>query len=261
MTVAKDVLADVAEAVRANGWARLPGAVDRAAIDQLRAGISALVQGVAPDGRCLYFYESLSGDRRVTRVERVWEAIPSLAGGDLGRLLEQAAEACLGGQVCLFKDKVNVRWPASAGYAPHQDTAAGWEEFAPTFVSLVLFLDGSDSESGGFEVVTGRHREGRFENARGEMSLPMFEGMSPQPVGCGAGDVLLLDGGAPHRTSPNTTQACITHLIVSFNARSAGDHRSSYYAAKVRDFASGRISPNQFVFRVFEFGPKAKPGG
>jgi len=260
MTVAKDVLADVAEAVRANGWARLPGAVHRAAIDQLRAGISALVQGVAPDGRCLYFYESLSGDRRVTRVERVWEAIPAWRVGIwAGCWSRQQRRAWAGRYACSrTRSTCDGRLPPGTRRTRILLPDGG--------VRSDVRVAGRIPRRLGFRIGwirgrDGKASEGRFENARGEMSLPMFEGMSPQPVSCGAGDVLLLDGGAPHRTSPNTTQACITHLIVSFNARSAGDHRSSYYAAKVRDFASGRISPNQFVFRVFEFGPKAKPGG
>ena len=157
----------------------------------------------------------------------------------------------------LFKDKVeSLRWPGSPGYAAHQDTAAGWLEYARRFVSVAIFLHSSNRETGGFEIVTAKHRDGRFHNVKGEMDKVVFDSFGPMLVPLEAGDLLVLDGETPHRTASNTSGKCVLHLIATFNPVSHGDQRSRYYDSKIQSFGENAISSNRFVFRVFEFAKK-----
>ena len=214
MSSGERLFAGVAAEVLTKGWARLRGLLDRTAAGRLREEMLMLVNADAADERCLYFYAqpSASDGRCLVRIERVWDSLPSLRG-DPGRLLYQTAEACLGEPACLFKDKVNLRWPGSAGYAPHQDTAAGWLDYAKRFISLEVFVHFSGRETGGFEIVSRHHRDGRFDNTCGEMDLARFERLEPELIEFEAGDLLVLDGEAPHRTLPNVSNQCVMHLI------------------------------------------------
>ena len=37
---------------------------------------------------------------------------------------------CLGEEGVLFKDKINFKMPGGAGFTPHQDSQAGWDDYA-----------------------------------------------------------------------------------------------------------------------------------
>lgn len=237
-----------------DGWARIPAGLSSGEVQQLTDEINGLERAQALNEHCLYFYEQKadSGERRVTRLERMWESLPTLQGG-LGKRLFRTASDALGESVALFKDKINFRYAKTRGYAPHQDTAAGWLEYADSFVSVVIFLHSSTSDTGGFELATAHHREGRFRNTQGEMDADVFKEMEPSLVSFDSGDLLLLDGEAPHRTLANTTNSCYYHPILTFHPERAGQNRECYYEAKCRSFADRSIAPNAYGFRVFDF--------
>lgn len=249
-------IAVAARQVERDGWARMPGACNSTSIQRLQQEIQALANPGALDDRCLYFYDRQpDSGMRLTRIERFWESLPSLTG-DLGLLLQRIAGTCLGENACLFKDKINFRWPGSPGYAAHQDTAAGWVEYAHRFISIGVFLHPSSWETGGFEIASGQHRKGLFENIKGQMNAETFESLRPEPLRFDPGDLLILHGETPHRTVSNPSNECVAHFIVTFNPLSEGDQRFKYYNSKVQSFSDSAISSNCFVFRVFEFTGK-----
>jgi hypothetical protein len=244
---------DKHDVAAAAGWALLAGFLSRDEAAALQRDVAALA--AAPDNNleCMYFFGTdASGERRLTRIERIWEALPTLLETGLGERISARAEAYLGEPVVLFKDKLNIRYSGSAGYAPHQDSAAGWEDFAAQFVSIGVFLGRSDPFHGGFEVVDGAHRSGRFANEKGRMSDADFEALGPEAVRANLGDAILLDSEAPHRTLRNDSSTDSLHLLFTFAPARAGGIRDLYYEKKAASFAQGRKS-NRFEFRVFAF--------
>ncbi|MTJ82760.1 MAG: phytanoyl-CoA dioxygenase family protein [Telmatospirillum sp.] len=241
------------EGARAAGWSFLPGLLTPAEVRRVReelAGLSA-TPDLHPD--CMYYVDvDAGGGRHLARVERIWEALPSLGETGIGRRLKECAARYLGEDVALFKDKLNIRYAGSNGYSPHQDSAAGWEEFADHFVSIGVFLGTSDRAHGGFEVVGGVHRDGRFPNDKGRMSDAFFDGMDRISVSAGLGDAIVLDSEAPHRTLPNRTSEDALHLLFTFAPARAGAAREAYYARKESSF-SEKKEKNIFEFRVFSF--------
>ncbi len=235
------------------GWALLPGFLSREEAVALQRDVAALAAVPGDNLECMYFYGTdASDERRLTRIERIWEALPSLLETRLGERIVSRAEAYLGEPVVLFKDKLNIRYAGSAGYAPHQDSAAGWEHFAAHFVSIGVFLGRSDPFHGGFEVVDRAHRSGRFANEKGRMSDADFEALGPKAVCADLGDAILLDSEAPHRTCLNDSSTDSLHLLFTFAPARAGGIRDLYYAKKAASFTDGREG-NRFEFRVFAF--------
>ena len=51
------------------------------------------------------------------------------------------SEDLLGGEVALFKEKVNYKLPGGGGFEPHQDMQPGWTKYAPQMVSVLLCVD------------------------------------------------------------------------------------------------------------------------
>jgi ectoine hydroxylase-related dioxygenase (phytanoyl-CoA dioxygenase family) len=240
-------------ALHQTGWASLPGFVSPAERQALDRDLDALIAGEAPAQTLRYTQEIGGGQTRLTRVECIWEHLPSLQAFGLGDRLEALAAQCLGCQPQLFKDKLNLRYPGDAGYAPHQDTAAGWTEFGDAFVSIFLALHSSCPQNGGFRVVPSAHRIGRLPNEAGRMSEAAFNALAPVEVTLEPGGLLLLDGEAPHLTGPNRTGRVSRHLIFTFVRTAQDDVRTLYYETKRGAF--GAQPGEAMSFRVFKFEP------
>ena len=71
-------------------------------------------------------------------------------------------------------------------------------------------------EYGPTEYVPGSHYSGREPNDR---SAPIFEGRTPVPVLCNAGDIYLHNGQCWHRGAPNTSDTTRTLFQLCFGMR------------------------------------------
>jgi ectoine hydroxylase-related dioxygenase (phytanoyl-CoA dioxygenase family) len=239
------------ETFQRTGWALVPDYLDSRDRAALREEIERVqIETLAGRSNALPYYESDAEDSRLVRIEGFWEEVPSLMNGPLGKRLADLAGELLACQAKLFKDKINFRYPGAPGYAPHQDTAAGWLDFGSRFVSICLFLEATGSASGGFEMASGAHRQGRFRNEIGRMFDADFEALEIAAIEAPPGSALVIDGEAPHRTVANRTERTSSHLIVSFVASERADPRADYYGAKRLSFENR--SGGGLRFKVFE---------
>jgi hypothetical protein len=233
--------------LRAKGWSLRPGYLDAGALAALRAEATALADAPGLHQGCSYFLDRFpDGLTRPARVERVAEVLPALAAHGLLDRMAEEARACLGGPVVLFKDKLNLRYPGSPGYAPHQD-AARWQGQARAFLSFGLFLQASDGGRGGFSFGRYDPAEGLLATSTGDFDAARFAAMPQVEVAAQAGDALMIDGAAPHATADNRSDARLLHLLITFAQGSDAGMRDAYYAAQDRAFAAVR-SGNLFTF-------------
>jgi hypothetical protein len=236
--------------VKSRGWALYEAFLSPVETSLLNNEVRRLRDSIHPD--CTYYYDvTADGQRRLTRIERIWESLAGIAHAPLGTQIEALAASYFGERAALFKDKLNVRYPASSGYAPHQDASAGWDEFSDSFFSVGLFLGPSDSEHGGFEVATNLD-DSRYPNTSGKMRLDLFQSLNPVNVVAGAGDALLLDGECPHRTLDNRSATDSLHLLFTFVPSRYSHAREAYYGKKLASFAANKVRDG-YEFRVFEF--------
>jgi len=157
--------------------------------------------------------------------------------------------ALLGGPVVLFKDKINFKLPGGGGFKAHQDQQAGWNAYAPRFVSAMVTLDPATVENGCLEIEAGRHREGLI----GEEWKPLEETrLNLVAVPTSPGDVIFFDSHAPHASKPNLTDKPRRILYVTYNPAVEGDHRARYFADKRASFPPDveRDAGKSYVFRV-----------
>lgn len=225
--------------VRSRGWAHVPGYVDPGKMAEIAdaAGLLAASPGAHPG--CLYYLDALpEGGTRLARLEGVADALPF--GALLAQMAEDAAQ-CLGAPVVAFKDKLNIRYPRSPGYAPHQD-AARWEAFGARFLSIGLFLGPSGPDRGGFEFA-----QGPVARQGDDLDSDQFHALSRTAVEAQPGDALFIEGMVAHRTLENTSDDRVLHLLITFATGADPDAREAYYAdqrARFSDVALG----NMFLF-------------
>jgi len=76
--------------------------------------------------------------------------------------------------------------------------------------------------------------------------------LGARPVPTRAGDAVFFDSYTPHASGPNLTAERRRVLYVTYNRRSAGDHRERYYADKRKSFPPDieRDPTRTYTFRV-----------
>lgn len=234
--------------LRQRGWVHVPGYLSVAQLSDLRAEAQAAASDAPANPACAYFYDRLgAGPDRLARIEGLAAALPSVLSGPIGRRMQQDAARCLDAPVQPFKEKLNLRYPGSPGYAPHQD-AARWDRHGSRFLSFGLFLAPSDAERGGFEMVTQGGPWGRLQNDRGDLDEAAYLALPRVEVKARPGDALILDGDVPHRTTDNRSGDTILHVLFTYVSGAAPGARDRYYADQRQDFEPVRHGPNVYVF-------------
>ncbi len=204
-----------------------------------------------PGQHWVYHEDSLTEPRR-RLIQRIENFCPFHTGfDDLIRhgALSRWAAALMGGEVVLFKEKINFKMAGGPGFKAHQDQQAGWTRYAPLFVTALVTIDPATIENGCLEIVPGRHREGLI----GQEWNPLDEAsLSLQPVPTAPGDAIFFDSFVPHASKPNFTSVPRRLLYLTYNLASAGDHRAQYYAEKHASFPPDveRDASKTYVFRV-----------
>lgn len=246
MTVAVEI-GGVADQVREQGWALVRKYISPSEVATLNRAVRAAVSSKGRVAECQYYFDKeADSPPRLARIERITDAAPILGTSGLVERMRRIAQQCLGTDVVLFKDKLNLRYPNSAGYAPHQD-ASRWDRFADRFISIGVFLSESSPSRGGFEfAVSGRVRH-RLSDETGDLDAGQFAGMPRSSVLANAGDALFIDGQAPHRTFQNCSDDILYHLLFTFVSGQDESRREAYYSEQASQFDSVRVG-NVFLF-------------
>lgn len=231
----------------ADGWAVCPGYATARETRELGDHAADLIGSPDDHPTCQYYFDQVrSGDTRLARVERLTDVIAGFSNTRLGLCMAADARRLLGGDVVLFKDKLNIRYADSKGYAPHQD-AARWNSFADRFLSIGIFLSHTSPERGGFEFAECQFQEGILNNTRGDLDQNAFSMLPRRSVTASAGDGLVIDGHVPHCTTSNRSGETVLHLLFTFARSADAGLRDAYYRKQADDFAQVRDG-NRFTF-------------
>ena len=189
------------------------------------------------------------GSELVSRIEKIapfhagFQSLTDVLAAPVGQLLNERA--------VLFKEKINFKMPGGGGFAPHQDSQAGWDTYADFFISALLSIDRATLENGCLQMVAGHHTQG-LKKSWEPLNEDDMKGMSFEPVPTEPGDVVFFDNYAPHASEPNMSDAIRRIYYATYNRASAGDHMAQYYADKHKNFPPDidRDPDKDYVFRV-----------
>ncbi len=235
-----------------DGWLLVRGALGAAAIAEVeRWAREVTAMPEVPGRQWVYHEESRTrpGDRLVNRIERISPFHDGFAG--LARALAGPVGQLLGDEAVLFKEKINFKMPGGDGFAPHQDSQAGWQRYASYFVSAMVCIDEATVENGCLEIASGAHRGGMFREweplTEADMASMHFE-----PCPTAPGDLVLFDSYTPHRSEPNDTREMRRMYFATYNRRAEGDQLERYYADKHASSPPDieRKAGREYVYRV-----------
>lgn len=220
---------------------------------ELRRWTEEIAAAPERPGRHMVYYEDSLAEPGRRIVQRIENMCPFHPGFDSllreGRLIAWA-DALLGGEAVLFKDKINFKLPGGDGFKAHQDVQAGWDRYGSLHITAMVSIDPTDAENGYLEMLPGAHRRGVI----GDMWKPLDDSADDGYLPCPTepGDVVFFDSFTPHRSGPNTTDRPRRVLYITYNRASEGDHRARYYADKRKSYPPDceREPGREYVFRV-----------
>ena len=243
------------DTARRDGFVVVPSLFGEAEIAQISAWTDELEAQPEVPGRCMkYFEPSLlhPGERVLQRIENFCPFHAGFAALCDGDKLRGSVSRLFGEPAVLFKDKINFKLPGGDGFKPHQDQQAGWSVYADLFVTAMVSIDSTTGENGCLELCPGHHTRGLLGQEWTPLTDDDMRRLDARPVPTRAGDAVFFDSYTPHASGPNLTAERRRVLYITYNRRSAGDHRVRYFADKRKSFPPDieRDPTRTYTFRV-----------
>jgi ectoine hydroxylase-related dioxygenase (phytanoyl-CoA dioxygenase family) len=202
-------------------------------------------------GKQWVFHETSALDGRdlINRIEYIapfhsgFASLTEILGTAAGQLLEEEA--------VLFKEKINFKMPGGGGFEPHQDSQAGWEDYASNFITVMICIDEATLENGCLELAPGQNKRGLLRGME-PLTEADTKDMTFVPVQTQPGDMVLFDAYTPHQSAPNPTATQRRVYYATYNKASEGNHIDQYYADKRKNFPPDiERDPNrEYVYKV-----------
>ncbi|MEM7171164.1 MAG: phytanoyl-CoA dioxygenase family protein [Pseudomonadota bacterium] len=237
------------------GFLHVPGFFPDAEQAEIESWCQEVTEMPEVPGKQMVYYEQSELDRAQRILQRIEDFSPHHQG--LNQLfchsrLSGAVADLLGEKALLFKDKINYKLPGGGAFAPHQDIQAGWQIYAPFFVTAMISIDGSTEKNGCLEMVSGWHKKGLLGDEWAPLTEEQRAQMDFVPLPTEPGDVVFFDSFAPHKSAPNLSNSQRRVLYVTYNGASHGDQRRRYFKDKRAAFPPDiERNPDQtYQFRV-----------
>ncbi len=235
-----------------DGCLYLPGAFstgEARTIERWTREVAALPE---EPGRHWVFHEKSLRDGTTDLINRIEYISPFHDGyKKLTETLKGPAAQLFGADAVLFKEKINFKMPGGDGFAPHQDSQAGWEAYATNYVNVMVCIDEATTDNGCLEVAPGHHRRGLLRGMEPLTEADMV-GMTFKHVPTQPGDLIFFDAYVPHRSQPNDTDTTRRLYFATYNRASEGDHLARYYADKRKTYPPDieREEGREYVYKV-----------
>lgn len=240
------------EDFRRDGYLVVTGAFSSDQTDRIEHWTTEVAALPEESGKHWVYHETSQTDPGVDLICRIEKMSPFHPGfAEIARSLAAAAGQLLGGDAALFKEKINFKMPGGDGFKPHQDSQAGWGDYAPYFITAMVCVDEATLENGCLHVVQGRQKRSLFR-----MWEPLTDedmaGMKFEPVPTRPGDVVLFDSFTPHYSEPNHSTEIRRLYFATYNLASEGNHYDKYHADKYKNYPPDidRDPNRKYVFRV-----------
>jgi ectoine hydroxylase-related dioxygenase (phytanoyl-CoA dioxygenase family) len=203
-------------------------------------------------GKHWVYHEKSRLDPEIELINRIEYISPFHTGfAELAKILTKPVGQLLGTEAVLFKEKINFKMPGGDGFKPHQDSQAGWEDYAKYFISVMVCIDEATVENGCLQLVAGHQNRGLYREWE-PLTDEDMAGMNFVHYPTKPGDVVFFDCYVPHASEPNMTNKIRRMYFATYNRLSEGYHLDRYYADKRKNFPPDieRIPGKEYVFRV-----------
>jgi len=235
-----------------DGFVVTPGVFNAAEVAVVAAAMNDLVALPEEPGKHWVYWEDSRLDpakKIISRIENISPYVPDFK--ELSAALEAPVGQLLGEKAALFKEKINFKYPGADGFKPHQDSQAGWWDYADYFITVMVCVDEATEENGCLQLVAGHHQKGlirEWEPLNEEDTGKMDFVMAPTRPG----DVAYFDSYAPHGSEPNMSDTMRRLYFATYSRLSDGDFLDQYYADKRKTYPPDieREAGREYKFRV-----------
>ena len=203
-------------------------------------------------GKQWVFHEKSKIDPDRDLINRIEYISPFHEGfARLSAILAKSVAQLLGEEAVLFKEKINFKMPGGDGFKPHQDSQAGWKDYADYFISVMVCLDEATIDNGCLQLVAGHQNHGLYREWE-PLSEEDMAGMEFIHCPTSPGDIVFFDCYTPHGSEPNMSSSTRRLYFATYNRLSDGDHMARYYADKHKSYPPDidRVEGKEYVFRV-----------
>ena len=235
-----------------DGFIHVPAGFSHHDMDQILQWTEELQSLPEESGKHWVFHEKSMLDPERDLISRIEYISPFHIGfTELSKILKHPVSQLLGEEAVLFKEKINFKMPGGDGFKPHQDSQAGWQDYADFFISVMVCIDEATIENGCLQLVAGYQNRGLYREweplTDEDMSGMKFDYYPTKP-----GDLVFFDCYAPHASDPNLTDTTRRLYFATYNRISEGDHMARYYADKHKSYPPDidRDRGKDYVFRV-----------
>ncbi|HJZ77609.1 MAG TPA: phytanoyl-CoA dioxygenase family protein [Vicinamibacterales bacterium] len=246
---------DELRAFERDGFVVVRGVFSANEVADYVGAIEALASRPPEVGRQMVYFENSQTIPRtqvLSRIEAFVEYDETLSRVVFDPRIVGSTAALLGADAVLFKDKINFKLPGGSGFTPHQDIQAGWDTYAPYFISVLVAIDENTVGNGCLELAAGHHGRGLIGRRWEPLDGDELSGLEFVPYPMAPGDVAFFDCFTPHRSQPNQTDRPRRNLYLTFNRATDGDFRKQYFADKRKSFPPDyeRTPGVTYTFRV-----------
>ncbi|MBI4006206.1 MAG: phytanoyl-CoA dioxygenase family protein [Gammaproteobacteria bacterium] len=235
-----------------DGFVIIRNAFSPKEMQRIESWTSELAALPEESGKHWVYHEKSKINPEIEIINRIENISPFHAGfAELSKVLKVPVVQLLGEETVLFKEKINFKLPGGDGFKPHQDSQAGWEDYAAYFINVMVCIDEATVENGCLQLVAGYQNQGLFREWE-PLTDEDMKGMNFVHYPTRPGDVVFFDCYVPHASEPNMTDKTRRLYFATYNRLSEGDHMARYYADKHKNFPPDidRVPGKEYVFRV-----------
>ena len=235
-----------------NGFLLIKEGFNKDDISKIESWTTELANMPEKTGAHWVYHEKSKIDPDKELINRIENISPFHQGfAELSEVLKQPMAQLFNEESVLFKEKINFKMPGGDGFKPHQDSQAGWQDYADYFISVLVCIDEATIENGCLQMVSGFQNQGLYREweplTDEDMAEMEFVHYPTKP-----GDIVFFDCYTPHASEPNLTDSTRRLYFATYNKLSEGDHLEQYYADKYKSFPPDidRIAGKEYIFRV-----------
>ena len=187
----------------------------------------------------IYFEKDKDNKKKKSRIENIYNYHDGIRNLLVNRV-NGTLNILNGGDMILFKDKLNWKFGGGEGFNAHQDQYA-WSDFPPNqFVSISMFGNKSTIENGCLEFAYNCIDRKYFMDANydnlGELTNEVEDSYEWVPIETTPRDLLLFDSYVPHRSGPNITDKDRRIFYFTYHRSYYGNFYEEYFNRKRKEF-------------------------
>ena len=203
-----------------------------------------------------FYYEKIGKKNYSKRVENIINYSKSADKIINSKKILLALKKLTKKNYCLFKDKLNFKYPGGEGFKAHIDghfywkkskkgrLLKGWNEYSNNFVNLVIPLEKSTKKNGCLYVASSKNTFNYLGKTWSEIAKQLdyqtpnikkekLKYFDFKPIEMEAGDILFFDWKCAHFSKKNKSKSSRMIFYATYNLKKDSNVRSLYYQDKI----------------------------